>query len=455
MATICLVIASIIFYAYYNWSYSLILISSIIINYVFHILLFRLDKSRLLCAISGVVFNLSVLCYFKYYNFFVDNINQIFSTGFMVRNIILPLGISFFTFQQVSFLIDTYKKSTPLYNFWNYALFVSFFPQLIAGPIVLHHEMIPQYENKEKRKVNYSSAYKGIQYFVLGLAKKVLIADTFGRAADWGYANVLELNSLSTAVLILSFSIQIYFDFSGYCDMAIGLGKLFNFDIPMNFCSPYQAHSIKEFWRKWHITLTRFFTSYLYIPLGGNRKGKLRAYINIMIIFTFSGLWHGADWSFVVWGMMHGTAVVLNGVFEKYWVKVPALLKWFGTFLFLSFLWVFFRAAHIRQALSVFKRLLSGGSGLAREMAEVFGGSGLKLMLSQLSFDDKIYDLWANIGTVLWFVAVMTIIAKAKDVQNMVADNKTGTAYVLGLSCLFIISLVSLSDIAQFLYFNF
>lgn len=312
-AQIFLLGMSLWFYGYFNIRYLPIIICSILLNYGTFLLLGYLQKqgARKLVLSISILFNIGILFYFKYYDFFIENINFLFHTDFTLQKLILPLGISFFSFQQLSFIIDAYRSEVPRYTFLNYAVYVTYFPQLIAGPIVTHNELIPQLVDKNRQLINWGNVAKGFYIFVLGLSKKVLIADIFGNAANWGFSNISSLDSISAFVTMLSYTIQIYFDFSGYCDMAIGIGKIMNIDLPLNFNSPYKALTIAEFWQRWHITLTRFFTRYLYIPLGGNRAGKVRTYLNTFIVFLASGLWHGANWTFIVWG---GTWALSNSL---------------------------------------------------------------------------------------------------------------------------------------------
>lgn len=303
-----LVISSLFFYGYFNWSYLPIIIISVIVNYVLSMFIrpdgkYSLDnKIRKLLLISGLLGNIAVLFYYKYFDFFVQNINALFKTDFAMLNLLLPLGISFFTFQQISYIVDSYKGKQSNCSILEYSLFVTYFPQLIAGPIVLHSEVIPQFQNIKNRSFSSDNFAKGLCAFSIGLAKKVLVADTFAKAADYGFSHIEGLGTVNALIVMLSYTFQIYFDFSGYCDMATGIGKFFNIDLPMNFNSPYKAITITDFWKRWHMTMTRFFTTYVYIPLGGSRKGKIRTYINVMIVFLVSGLWHGANWTFILWG---------------------------------------------------------------------------------------------------------------------------------------------------------
>lgn len=290
----------------------MILVCSIAANWSIVILMRKqsIDVLRKFCVILGIFFNVSLIFYYKYYDFFIENINTAFGLNMNLKGMLLPLGISFFTFQQISFVLDSYKHETDDYNFIEYSAFVTFFPQLVAGPIVLHNEMIPQFRNDGTRKLQLENITNGLCLFILGLGKKVLIADVFGYAVDWGYSNLDLVSSIDAMIIIVSYAIQIYFDFSGYCDMASGIALMFNFRLPINFDSPYQSQSIIEFWGKWHMTLTRFLRKYIYFPLGGSREGRIRTYANIMIVFLISGIWHGANWTFIVWGCLHGGAIV-------------------------------------------------------------------------------------------------------------------------------------------------
>lgn len=310
LALVFLCIMSFIFYGYLHPAYLFFIFGSILFNYFVYFLLknnnwqnentgkhFR--KIILLIAIAA---NLSVLLYFKYFNFFVDNINLIFKCNLQIRKLLFPLGISFITFQQIAFVVDAYCDEVPRYNFLQYTLFISFFPRLSAGPIVMHSELIPLFAEEKRKKINWDNFADGLYMFCMGLGKKVLIADMFGNAVDWGYSHIFELNTTSALFVTIAYTVQIYFDFSGYSDMAIGISRMLNLNLPVNFNSPYKSITIIDFWDRWHITLTRFLTKYLYIPLGGSRNGKIRTTVNTLLVFLCSGLWHGASWTFIMWG---------------------------------------------------------------------------------------------------------------------------------------------------------
>lgn len=267
-----LLLMSLWFYGYFNIKYLILILGSISINYCGYRALLKDNTNnsvRKIILIGMIFFNLGLLFYYKYFNFFIENVNTLFQTEYALRDILLPMGISFFTFQQLSFIIDSYKRKVPQYNLLNYAVYVSYFPQLVAGPIVRYDEVLPQLNDFNKKKLDWDNLSDGFVIFILGLAKKMLIADVFGKAVDWGYGNLSIISSGEAYLIMLAYTMQIYFDFSGYCDMAIGIAKMMNIELPMNFNSPYKAKSIPEFWNRWHMTLTRFLTEYVYIPLGG------------------------------------------------------------------------------------------------------------------------------------------------------------------------------------------
>ena len=379
-AKVFLILASLFFYGYFNWWYLLIIVSSVGFNYLFSQLMLN-DKTkngvRKVIFATALTLNIGSLFFFKYYDFFISNVNALFKTDWPLLHILLPLGISFFTFQQLSYVIDSYKrdKNIKQYNFLDYALFVTYFPQLIAGPIVTHDEMVPQFADISKKKFNYDNFAKGLYAFALGMGKKVIIADSFGLLVDAGFADVSKLGTVNALLVMLAYTFQIYFDFSGYCDMATGIGKMMNIDITMNFNSPYKAININDFWKRWHITLTRFFTRYVYIPLGGNRKGTVRTYVNIMIVFLVSGLWHGAEFSFVIWGGLHGLYQVIEDFCHKHLAKkeirgkkekdIVRSVPWnighgILTFGMVSFAWSFFRANNTSDALYIASHMHRG-----------------------------------------------------------------------------------------------
>lgn len=353
-----LVVSSLFFYSWWNIIYLPLILLSMIFNYTIGNTLAnnksKINTKALLCL--AITSNLALLGYFKYSDFFISNVNFAFGSHIEPLHLALPLAISFFTFQQIAYLIDSYKGETSEYDFLNYALFVTFFPQLIAGPIVHHKEMMPQFANSRNLLKNYKNIALGIFIFSIGLFKKVAIADTFSIWATNGFDNAEVLTFFEAWATSLSYTFQLYFDFSGYCDMAIGSALLFNIKLPINFNSPYIALDIQDFWRRWHITLSRFLRDYIYIPLGGNRGGGYwRTYRNLLATFLLGGLWHGAAWTFVFWGFLHGIALIIHRIWKNLGFCLPKVLAWIITFNFINFTWIFFRAKEWDDALKVIK----------------------------------------------------------------------------------------------------
>ena len=467
-AKIWLIGFSLWFYGYFNPVYLLIMVCSILGNYLIHHLMIRDSEThRKPWLITGVSLNLLVLFYFKYFDFFLDNINTLFGSSIPLKHILLPLGISFFTFQQISFLVDTYHGEVDRISFPDYTLFVSFFPQLIAGPIVVHQEMLPQFERLGKdsrtREEKVSVFTKGIFVFVLGLAKKVLIADTFGIAVDLAYSDVSALGGLESFLTVFFYSLQLYFDFSGYCDMAKGLAGMFGMHIANNFTSPYKAINIVDFWKRWHITLSRFFTKNIYIPLGGNRKGEVRMYINYLMVFFLSGLWHGAGWNFILWGMLHGVLYVITKWYLNH--RKSASCTGFGaglckvflctlTFLFVSIAWVYFRASSIEQANTLLQNIFIKPWDLP--------GTGFTdaFNLGEFWYALKILKLaalpYARYYIMILFTAAALIITFfGKNVDQLAEKFRPTVISAAITAVLFIWCVVSLSGVSTFLYFNF
>ena len=315
-----------------NIKYLLLIVVSIAVNYFIALCIQKKYGNSKHFLMLGISFNVGLIGYFKYYDFFVQNINSIIRTNFALKHIFLPLGISFFTFQQLSFLLSVYKGEEKVERFRDYCLFVTFFPQLIAGPIVLYSEMMPQFKDEVRRYFNAENFSAGIYIFSIGLFKKALIADTLAVFVGNGFV-MTEMSFAAGWIVSLSYTLEIYFDFSGYSDMAIGLGKMINIDIPFNFLSPYKSESISEFWRRWHITLGRALSTYIYKPIGGNQKGLKRTCLNLFFTFFISGLWHGASWNFVIWGVWHGVFVVIERLAGEKLSKVSKPIIVFPTFL--------------------------------------------------------------------------------------------------------------------------
>lgn len=369
-----LLLASIIFYSWGEPRYIIIMLISISINYIFGI---RIGKEKRitqkkLWLIVCITINLGILVFFKYYNFILQIINDISNDAKLsYLNILLPIGISFYTFQEISYIMDVYRDEVkPQYNILHLALYVTFFPQLIAGPIVKYHDINDQIV---KRSVNVEKKSEGIRRFVYGLFKKVLVANVLASSVDAIYS--MPVKQLSLVIAwggAIMYSLQIYYDFSGYSDMAIGLGKIFGFDFLENFNYPYASQSVQEFWRRWHISMSTWFKEYLYIPLGGNRKGVTRTYLNLLIVFFITGLWHGANYTFIIWGLYHGIFSIIERLFLGNILKKNPLKILNRVYLMVVVLigWVFFRADTLKDAIQYIGVMFGVGGGRTWNLRE-------------------------------------------------------------------------------------
>lgn len=355
-----LLITSLAFYAWGGVSYSIILIGSLVMNYAMGLLLDKFEKDKKKVLGIGVGLNLVVLVIFKYADFITENLNSMLGTEWPLPNIKLPIGISFFTFQAISYLVDVYRRETKVQkNLVDLSLYISLFPQLIAGPIVRYHDIALQLKNRTK---NWQKIASGIERFIIGLGKKVLLANTFAVIADEIFnADPTIVTPTMAVVGAICYSFQIYFDFAGYSDMAIGLGRMLGFEFKENFNFPYVAKSIQEFWRRWHISLSTWFRDYLYIPLGGNRVSSSRVYINLFLVFLCTGFWHGASWNFIFWGLFHGLFLVIERVgfgkvLKKLWQPLPQVYM----LLIVVIGWIFFRAETLDSALTISSQFIKG-----------------------------------------------------------------------------------------------
>ncbi|MGN0639067.1 MAG: MBOAT family O-acyltransferase [Huintestinicola sp.] len=354
---VILLLASLFFYAWGEPKNILVMLASILINYGLGFLVQENRKGRSLFLAFSVIYNLGVLYVFKYLNFTVDTINSVFGSSIQIQEILLPIGISFYTFQIMSYVIDVYRGNVKVQkNLINLALYVSMFPQLIAGPIVRYVDVEKQILD---RKTTWDNAYTGVMRFSVGFSKKVLIADQLAKIADTAFGG--EYGSIFVNWIgIIAYSLQIFFDFSGYSDMAIGLGKIFGFDFPENFNYPYISQSIQEFWRRWHISLSSWFRDYLYIPLGGSRAGKMRTYINLIIVFFMTGLWHGASFNFIVWGLFYAVFLIIERLgFSEVLKKIPSVFRHIYALFVILIGWVFFRADSLSAAIEFIKGMFT------------------------------------------------------------------------------------------------
>jgi alginate O-acetyltransferase complex protein AlgI len=451
-----LVLTSLFFYAYWNPVYLILILGSIAINFYIGQNLLRptqLRISRKALLIAGVLFNICLLGYFKYTDFFIATLNTAFSAHLPMMRIVLPLAISFFTFTQISYLVDTYKKECTENDLLSYTFFVTFFPHLIAGPIVHHKEMMPQFNDLESKKIDWNNINTGLAVFGVGLFKKVVIADKFAVWANHGFDNAGHLLPFwDSWGASLSYTFQLYYDFSGYADMAIGSALLFNIRLPINFNSPYKAENIQDFWRRWHMTLSRWLRDYIYIALGGNRVPFSKTLRNIFLVAFISGIWHGAGWTFVIWGCCHGLALLLQRVWRHLGYRMHRVLGWLITFLFVNATWVIFRAESMSDALNILRSMIgfNGGFGISTEVLDQLGAL-LNTPMSNLLIVPTVSHYSVILG--LLFIPVVTYFKNSTELLDKTLQPRHMMYYGLIFSIAVISTITSSSSV--FLYFNF
>lgn len=471
-AIVWLVLCSFFFYSWWDPAYLLLLLSSILVNFVLGKHLTANPTRRLLAL--GVIFNLALLFYFKYLNFIVDSVNLVTGTGYSVEKILLPLAISFFTFQQIAYLVDAYRGLCREYRFLHYCLFVTFFPQLIAGPIVHHHEMLPQFARLNAMSQIQRNLAIGLTIFIIGLFKKVILADTFALYATPVFAMSDQGQSPDFFLAwqgALAYTFQLYFDFSGYSDMAIGLARMFGIRLPLNFNSPYKADNIIDFWRRWHMTLSRFLRDYLYIPLGGGRRGPLRRHVNLLITMLLGGIWHGAGVNFIIWGALHGSYLVINHAWQRLLggaaVTGNVVYRFAArsvTMLAVVVGWVFFRAETTSGALN----MLSAMCNLPNSVGKLLGPLAEPLQQAGLRFEGGYLAHEHLQGSLIFLLAILFVWFWPNTQQWMGHYRPSITpvtaerlrwrptfAYSGAIAILAVTSILALTNVSEFLYFQF
>lgn len=467
-----LTLSSLAFYAWWTPVYLPLLLGSVAVNYGFHRILLKVPDRFILTL--GFIFNLGLIAVFKYADFFIGNANMLAGADIPLLHLVLPLAISFFTFQQISFLIDTYKGNVSHCDFARYTLFVVFFPQLIAGPIVMQKETIPQFKMTVFQNRLLMNFAVGGTLFAIGLFKKIVLADGIAPYAN-GVFNLAETTSgvpfEAAWIGALAYTFQLYFDFSGYCDMALGLARLFGIRLPVNFNSPYKATSISDFWRRWHITLSHFLRDYLYIPLGGNRTGPTRRYANLMITMLLGGLWHGASWTFVFWGGLHGFYLAVNHAWsaaaDKGYIPniLPAPLSSLSaralTLLAVVVAWVFFRAESFDGA----SNIIAGMAGLSTVYEP-------KLWEDVVSYTTPVWAMFVALATIVFLLpnsieftekynpvlGLKKLFKRREDASFLPLRWQPTSSWAFGVSLLFGVALIQtyrLSEMTEFIYFNF
>jgi alginate O-acetyltransferase complex protein AlgI len=460
-------LASLFFYGYWVPVYLLLLIVSITTNYATGIAIGKLRDQRGAAGakkskqvlIAGLVFNLGVLSYFKYANFFLDTLRAVSDLSLPTADVILPIGISFFTFTQIAFLVDSYQKGTREYRFIHYLLFVTYFPHLVAGPVLHHAQMMPQFSDPAIYRASPSKIAAGLVLFALGLAKKIVVADGVAPYADSVFDAVATGSVPTTGEAwcgALAYTFQLYFDFSGYSDMAVGLSMIFGVKLPYNFASPYRATNISEFWRRWHMTLSAFLRDYLYIAMGGNRKGPARRHVNLMVTMLLGGLWHGAGWTFVVWGGLHGLYLVLHHTVGQRMAAAlkqvlptlaVTLLAWLLTMLAVVIAWVFFRAVNFESAGRILSAMFTEAAQL--EFPKILFNAGL----------DPIRGAWIIAACAL--IAVLPANTNRMFERHLAAcrSSESRAWFSIGGALMAVIALVVVNELragtSPFIYFNF
>ena len=467
-----LVACSLVYYMWWEPKYLLLLGTSVLVNFTVgtYLGLVRPYRARRALLIGGTTFNLALLGYFKYTNFFLQTFSDLTGIDYNISAIVLPLGISFFTFQQIAYLVDAYRGYTREYNFIDYTLFVTFFPQLIAGPIVHHKEMLPQFSHPDAGKMKPDVFSAGLTMFAIGLFKKVMIADTMATYATPIFNTALAGHDPTLAeawIGALAYTMQIYFDFSGYSDMAIGIAGMFGIRLPANFNSPYKSKNIIEFWRSWHLTLSRFLRDYLYIPLGGNRLGPMRRYFNLMTTMLLGGMWHGVGWTFIAWGGLHGIYLIINNIWIQYRGaavrrgtrsitagRLESAFGWALTFLAVIIAWVFFRAPTFDAA--------------GRMLGSMF-------MLNNFSLESQV----SRLGALMWMLTLIPMVILMPNSQQImrlthpVLDIRhremmrnvlkplkrlrwfPNTRWALLVATMLVLALLNLAKPSEFIYFQF
>lgn len=464
-----------------SWQGALVCALLILINYAVYKFGYKTAHLKAFLT-AGVVFNIAGLAFFKYLSVFMAKDieghlivgDDTVSAMYNFANLIVPLGISFITFSQISFLVDTYRdikesKVSSLngedtnevsldISLVDYALYVLFFPKVTMGPIALSTDFINQLNDITKKDTDYDNIAKGLYSFAFGLAKKVLIADLLAGYVGYAYDYTPILGMTNAWIAVLAYTLQIYFDFSGFCDMAKGIALMLNFDLPVNFNSPYRSLSIGEFWDRWHITLTKFFTKYVYIPLGGNRKGTFRTYLNIMIVFLISGIWHGSTINFVIWGLIHGVLSCISRAIKPAEDRIPKFIRWIVTFICVNIAWVYFRAPSLASANLMIKELFSF------KFIPVDANFSTYAFPAELEIIPWLLNKFTRIKSTYYFSASVNVLVVAfalfastrmKNTEERTTEFKASKGAVAITVLLLVWSVMSMSEVSNFIYVNF
>lgn len=448
-----LLAASIIFYTYTDWSAFIILGISLVINYGFSVMITKIRKWKPFYLCTPIIINVGLLFYFKYLNFALTNINSFMGKELPLVELIFPVGISFFTFQQIAYIVAIYKGELKNNNLIDYLVYILYFPKILMGPLTDPVDFIDQLNDASLKKFNWDNLAYGIKIFSLGLFKKVMIADVFAKAVAEGYVGIGALTSMDCILIMLFYTFEIYFDFSGYSDMAVGASLILNITLPINFDSPYKAISIRDFWKRWHISLTKFFTKYIYIPLGGSKKGIVFTCINTMIVFLVSGIWHGANWTFILWGVLHGVFCIIDRIFDKYLKKIFEPVRQVCTFIIVNMLWLLFRCDTIQQWIYILTKII------CFQNLNVHDGIINVFMLQEAAFISNVLGLgWFADNVRGFWMMLYVIIAFGICVlfENNYKKLREKSWVMMVISAIaFVWSFICLSEESIFVYFNF
>ena len=436
-----LVAASLFFYAWWNPVHLPLILASIFVNFGFARRIEQVVHRRR-WLVAGVAANLALLGVFKYADFILRSLAQTGLLPLVQLDLALPLGISFFTFTQIAFLVDVARRKAVEPSVDNYALFVTFFPHLLAGPIIHHSEMMPQFASATNKRVAWENVAAGLLLLTIGLVKKVFLADPLVPLVAAGFDHATTIGALQAWLSALAYTLQIYFDFSGYTDMALGAALLFNIRLPINFDSPYRSLSLREFWHRWHMTLSRFLREYVYVPLGGNRAGEARVLVNLLVTFLLGGLWHGAAWTFVCWGALHGLGLCVQRVWTRSGQRLPASVAWLLTFVFVVVTWVFFRAHSLADAFAIVRAM----AGLSSAGVNAIGEGALS----------SVYGLWnAHADAALSMLVGLSIVFARRNSNVLVREFLPTAFLAAATACALTLAVLQLGRVAPFLYFNF
>jgi alginate O-acetyltransferase complex protein AlgI len=450
---IVLIAASILFYALGRADMLIYLGISMAINYGAALLIKNKKLSEKLFLFFPVVVNVLLLLYFKYTNFAISNVGRLIGKEYPMMNIVMPLGISFYTFQQIAYIVAVSRDELENVSVIDYLCYILYFPKLVMGPLMEPSDFMNQINDRARKNFKVENLAFGLKIFSYGLFKKVLLADTFSRAVTWIYNNMEYATPSDCILLILFYTFEIYFDFSGYSDMAVGASGILGIDLPINFDSPYKAVSIRDFWKRWHISLTKFLTKYIYIPLGGSRKGELFTYLNTMIVFLVSGLWHGANWTFILWGALHGFFSVFDRLFDKIENKVFVPVRWALTFGVVNVLWLLFSAESISQWIEVLKKALHiRDLRISDGVLDVFELTENTVIYDVLRID-SIFGPGKRLGMFAFIVAAFVICLIPEN--NYKTKDRIGAASLILSSVAFIWGVICLGAESTFVYFGF